>query len=224
MKLHFHPASTTSRTVTLFCAEAGIAYEPVIVDIMTGAHMKAPFNELNPTMQVPVLEDEGFVLTESSAILKYLADKVGSPAYPKDLKKRAHVNEVMDWINTNHYREWGYHLIYPQVFPGHHRKDDAVQAATVAWGKEKTEHWLKLLDTKVLGSKKYLCGDDITIADYFGAEILGVGDLIGVSFKSYPNVDRWMGTMRALPTWKKVNEVFDGFAGSLKGKPFVTIS
>jgi glutathione S-transferase len=224
MKLHFHPGSTTSRTVTLFLAEANIPYEPVIVDLMTGAHHKEPFASFNPNKQVPVLEDDGLVLTESSAILKYIADKHDSPAYPKDLKKRATVNSVMDWFNTNYYREWGYHLIYPQVFPHHVRQPEAAQKATLEWGKEKSEAWLSILDKHVIGNHKYLCGDEITIADYFGAELLGAGDLIGVSFKRYPNVDRWMTTMRALPTWKKVNEAADGFAASLKGKPFVTIT
>ena len=92
---------------------------------------------------VPVLEDGDFVLTESSAILKYLADKVDSPAYPKDLKKRARVNERMDWVNTNFYREFGYHLVYPQVFPNHNRTPEAAQTATLKWGKEKAEHWLE---------------------------------------------------------------------------------
>ncbi len=224
MKLHFHPASTASRPVVLFCHEANIAYEPVIVDILTGAHLKEPFAKLNPSKQVPVLEDGDFVLTESSAILKYLADKASSPAYPKDLKARAHVNEVMDWFNTNHYREWGYHLIYPQVFPHHLRKPEAAQQATIEWGKEKSEQWLQLLNDNVLGSKKYLCSEQISIADYFGAEILSAGDLIHVSYKRYPNVDRWMSSMRALPGWKKTNEAIDGFSASLKDKKFVTIS
>jgi glutathione S-transferase len=224
MKIHFHPVSTSSRTVMLFCAEAKIAFEPVIVDLMTGAHMKEPYISLNPNMQVPTLEDGDFVLTESSAILKYLADKVDSPAYPKDLKKRARINERMDWFNTNHYREWGYHLIYPQLFPHHLRQPEAAQKSTIEWGKEHSEKWLKRLDTNVIGSHKFVCGDEITIADYFGAEILAAGDLIGVSYKRFPNVDRWMATMRALPSWKKVNEATDGFAASLKGKQFVTIS
>jgi glutathione S-transferase len=223
MKLYCHPASTTSRCVMLFLAEANIAYEPVIVDILTGAHHKEPFITLNPSRQVPVLEDGDFVLTESSTILKYVAEKVGSPAYPKELKARARVNEVMDWVNTNHYREWGYHLIYPQVFPHHLREPDAAQKTTLQWGKEKSEAWLSILDSHVLGKKKYLCGEQITIADYFTSEILGAGDLIGVSFKAFPNVNRWMATMHALSSWKKVNEVADGFAASLKGKPFVTI-
>jgi glutathione S-transferase len=223
MKLYFHPASTASRPVVLFCAEAGISYEPVVVDILTGAHHREPFLSLNPSKMVPVLEDGDLVLTESSAILKYLADKAGSPAYPKDLKARARVNERMDWFNTQHYREWGYHLIYPQVFPHHLRKPEEAQRATVEWGREKSEQWLQVLNDNVLGSNKYLCGDQITIADYFGAEILSAGDLIGVSFKRYPNVDRWLRTMHALPSWKATNEVADGFAASLREKKFVTI-
>jgi len=223
MKLHFHPVSTASRPVVLFCAEAKIAYEPVVVDLMTGGHKSEAFTKLNPSQMVPVLEDGDFVLTESSAILKYLADKVDSPAYPKDLKKRAHVNERMDWVNANFYREFAYHLVYPQVFPHHNRTPDAAQTATLNWGKEKAEHWLDILDKNMIGSHKYLCGDDITIADYFAAEIFSCGDLIGVNFAKWPNVDRWMKSMRALPSWSTVNEAANGFASSLKGKQFVTL-
>src|SRR5262245_49630017 len=104
MKLYFFPVSTASRPVVLFCAENKIPYEPVIVDLMTGEHMKEPYTKINPSSMVPALEDEGFVLTESSAMLKYLADKYNSAAYPKDLRERARVNERMDWFNTQLYR------------------------------------------------------------------------------------------------------------------------
>jgi glutathione S-transferase len=224
MKIHFHPVSTTSRPVVLFCEESKISYEPVIVDLMTGEHVKEPFLKLNPSGQVPVLEDGDFVLTESSAILKYLADKNGSVAYPKDLKARARVNERMDWFNTNYYREWGYHLIYPQVYPHHVRNPEPVQNGTIQWGRDKSEQWLKVLDSHVLGQSKYLCGAEMTIADYFGAELLWAGNLIGVSFKRFPNVERWISSMRALPNWAKVNEAADGFAASMKDKKFVTIA
>jgi glutathione S-transferase len=223
MKLHFHPVSTTSRPVVLFCAEEKIAYEPVIIDMMTGAHLKEPFLKLNPNHMVPVLEDGDFVLTESSAILKYLADKVNSAAYPKDLQKRARVNERMDWFNANFSREWAYHLVYPQIFPNHARSPEAAQTATVSWGKAKSEAFLEILDKHLLGSHKYLCGDEITIADYFGAGIIELGTVIGTTFQKYPNVDRWTKTMRALPNWAKVNEAANGFAASLKGKSFVTV-
>lgn len=224
MKLHFHPVSTASRPVLLFLAEAKISYEPVIVDVMTGEHTKEPYLSLNPSALVPTLQEGNFVLTEASAILKYVADKHDSPAYPKDLQARARVNERMDWLNTQLYREWGYHLIYPQIFPHHVRTPEAAQTGTVQWGKDKSEHWLGVLDNRILGKNKYLCGAEITIADYFGAEILAAGDLIGASYERFPNVDRWMTTMRALPSWKTVNEATDGFASSLRGKSFVTIS
>lgn len=223
MKLHFHPVSTASRPVVLFCAEQNIPYEPVVIDLMTGAHMQDAFLKLNPSHMVPVLEDGDFVLTESSAILKYLAEKHDSPTYPKDLKKRARINERMDWVNANFYREWAYHLVYPQVFPMHTRTPDAAQTSTLNWGKEKAEHWLDILDKNIIGSHKFMCGDEITIADYFAAEIFSCGALIGASFAKWPNVDRWMKTMKALPSWSKVNEAVDGFAASMKGKSFVTI-
>ena len=222
MKLHFHPVSTASRPVVMFLADANIAYEPVVVDILSGAHLKEPFIKLNPSGLVPVLEDDGFVLSEASAILKYLAEKNNSPAYPKDIKKRARVNEVMDWFNTQLYREWAYHLVYPQLFPHHVRQPEAAQTATLEWGKKQTARWLDVLDKHILGSKKYVCGDDISIADYFGAQILAVDSLIGAKWDRYPNVDRWMRTMRELPNWKKVNEATEGFAASLKDKKFVT--
>lgn len=118
MKLYMHPVSMTSRPVRLFIADNKLDVDEQLVDLMTGEHHKEPFASLNPSRMVPVFEDGDFRLTESSAILKYLADKIDSPAYPKDLKQRAKVNEMMDWLNTN-YRDWGYGLAYPQVFPHH---------------------------------------------------------------------------------------------------------
>jgi glutathione S-transferase len=88
MKLYMHPVSMTSRPVRLFIAENHIDVDEQMVDLMTGEHHQAPFVSLNPNRMVPVLEDGDLRLTESSAILKYLADKIDSPTYPKDLKQR----------------------------------------------------------------------------------------------------------------------------------------
>ena len=105
--------------------DQGIDLDYQVVDLFTGEHHKPEFAKINPNCLVPVLEDGDFRLTESSAILKYLADKAGSPAYPKDLKARARVNEMMDWFNANIYKDFGYGVIYPQTFPHHKRPSDA---------------------------------------------------------------------------------------------------
>src|SRR6478736_1082679 len=84
MKLYYHPVSTVSRPVVLFAADSGIPLDYQVVDLMKGEHMQDAYGAVNPSRLVPVLKDGDFRLTESSAILKYLADKVDSPAYPKD--------------------------------------------------------------------------------------------------------------------------------------------
>src|SRR5580704_4740488 len=91
MKLYMHPVSMTSRPIRLFIAENKIPVDEEVIDVMTGAQYQQPYVGINPNSLVPMIDDDGFRLTESSAILKYLADKIGSPAYPKDLKKRAKV-------------------------------------------------------------------------------------------------------------------------------------
>lgn len=224
MKLYYHPASTTSRIVQQFAVDQGIELEYQVVDLFTGEHRQPEFVGINPSGLVPVLEDGDFRLTESSAIVKYLADKAASPAYPKDLKARARVNEMMDWFNANLYKDLGYGLIYPQTFPHHLRPSAEVQAGTLDWGRKKAESWLKILDESLIGpDKAYLCGDQITLADYLGAEMITAGELVHCSYAAYPNIRRWLGNMKALPSWRKVHETIDGFAASLKDKSFVTI-
>jgi glutathione S-transferase len=223
MKVYYHPASTTSRPIMLFAAERGLAVDFQVVDLFTGEHVKPAYEEINPNRLVPTLEDGDFRLTESSAILKYMADKFDAPEYPKDLRQRAKVNEMMDWVNTQLCRDFAYGLIYPQIFPSHKRATDAEQAAALAWAKERAQGWMKILDQRLLGSRNaYLCGDRISIADYYAAAFVALGDTVGGDLSAYPNVKRWLGNMKALKNWGKVNEVINGYAGSLKG-PFETV-
>src|SRR5262249_19734115 len=149
--LYMHPVSTASRPVRLFVAEKKIAIEEKVVDLMTGEHLKDEYATVNPSKMVPALEDGDLKLAESCAILRYLAAKTDAPEYPKDLKKRAKVDEAMDWINSQFYRDFGYGLLYPQIFPQHKRPGDEFQSGHVAWGKDKAKHWFGILDKHYLG-------------------------------------------------------------------------
>jgi glutathione S-transferase len=77
LRLHYHPLSTTSRPVLLFPAQTDTAADLQVVDLLTGENFAPPFSALNPNQCVPVLEDDGFVLTDCSAILKHLAETTG---------------------------------------------------------------------------------------------------------------------------------------------------
>lgn len=224
MKLYYHPASTTSRPLMMFIADNGIAAEMQVVDLFTGEHYGETYTAINPNRLVPVLEDDDFRLTESSAILKYLADKIDSPAYPKGLRERARVNEMMDWINTQLNRDLAYNTVYAQIFPHHKRPTEEGQRVAVAWGQERAKGWLKVLDEKLLGSDKpFLCGREITIADYYGASFVHLAEVIGSDMSQYPNVKRWLDRMKGRSTWQKVYETIEGFARQLPKGQLATV-
>jgi glutathione S-transferase len=223
MKLYFHPISTACRPVMLFAADENIALDTQVIDLFKGEHKQPAYLAVNPSSQIPTLEDGDFRLTESSAILKYLAEKIGSRAYPADAKRRARVNEMMDWFNTGLYRDLGYGLIYSQTLPDYIYSDTAVQSGTLARAQKKANHWLGILDKSLIGaSKKFVCGDDITLSDYFGVCIVTVGEVAHLRYDAYPNVTRWINTMKARPNWAKVNEGFyQYFVGGYKDGKFL---
>ncbi len=223
MKLYYHPGSTTSRVVTQYAAYDGVEMDMQVVDLFTGEQYKPTYASLNPSCMVPMLDDDGFRLTECSTIVRYLAEKRGSPAYPKGLRERARVHEMLDWFNTNLYRDLAYNLVYPQIFSFMKKRSDEAQQATLAAGKDKSQFWLKVLDQHLIGpGKPYVCGDAITVADFLGAEMIGAAEAIGTDFSDRPNIARWMSNMKAIPSWRQVHEAADGFAASLKGQAFVT--
>lgn len=99
----------------MLCRAAGIDFEPVLVNLRAGENkevclrfaffeaicciellLQTAFKAINPAGLVPAIEDDGFFLAESAAILAYLCDSRGLDAwYPKDLKTRARVNSWM---------------------------------------------------------------------------------------------------------------------------------
>ena len=221
MKLYFHPVSTTSRPIMMLAADDGIALDYEVVDLFSGAQLAPEYTSINPSQQVPVLQDDDFRLTEGSAILKYLADSAASPAYPEDRKQRAHINECMDWFNTGLYRDLGYGLVYPQTLPNYKREDSVVQSGVLEWGRSKTRRWLDILDKHILGANKFICGEKLSLVDYLGVSYLTLGEVVKLDYTPWSNVSRWIDTMKARPRWDEVNAGFyQYFVGAFKDQDF----
>ena len=221
MKLYYHPASTTCRPIMLLAAADKLALDYQLVDLFTGENYQQAFTAINPNQAVPYLEDGDFRLGESSAILKYLADKHDSPAYPKDLQRRARVNERMDWFNTGLYRDLGYGFIYPQVIESHRYSQPEVQSAALAHAGRNAKKWLKILDENIIGPQhSFVCGDQPTLADYLGACMITLGEVIHLDYSAYPNVERWLGNMKLLPYWSGVHQGFLQFVAMCEGAQF----
>ncbi len=215
MKLYHHPASTTSRPILLLAAEAGLALDLQVVDLFAGEHLQPAYAAINPNRLVPVLEDGKFRLTEHAAIMKYLAEKAGSPLYPRALQARARVDERMDWVNTQLCRDLAYGVVYPQIFPPHRRRSDEAQQATLQWGLERARGWIEVLDRHMLAGQPFLCGDAMTLPDLQAACFVALGETIGCDYAAQPNLRRWLTRMKALPSWTKVHSVIDGYAATL---------
>lgn len=225
MKLYANPAATTSRAVLAFCEHESLDVDIVIVDLMNGEHHAPEFVALNPNRLIPVLDDDGFVLTEASAILRYLAEKTESDLYPSSLRDRARVNELIAWFEANFYKDFGFQFVYPQLFPHHSRGTDEANRATIEFGRVQARARLAVLDGHYLaGGRTHLCCDRLTIADFFGASILSLGDLVHCSLDDFPNVLAWYENISRLDAWHRVNGTFRGFAQSLGGESFVGLS
>jgi glutathione S-transferase len=209
MKLYYDPMSTTSRPVLLFLLDEAIPVELEVIELFAGQHHAPPYVRMNPNQLVPFLVDGDFGLGESSAILKYLAEKTGSKAYPSDLKARAKVNEAMDWFNTQFRRDFNMCLVYPQVLPPGH-----VPEVDPRWGPQASRRWLTVLDRHMIGDRAYVCGNEITLADYLGIAFVTLAELIGFDYAPWPNVVRWIARMKARPGWAAANAGFNGWIAS----------
>jgi len=169
---------------------------------------------------VPFLVDGDFQLAESSTIMKYLADKVHASIYPANLYARARVNERMDWFNTGLYRDLGYGLIYPQVIESYRKGDEQSHRQHLAWSRAKAKHWLEILDRHILGGKsRFVCGDQLTLADFMGACYVSLGDVVRLDYSAYPNIIRWLAEMKSLPYWNSTQDAYyTHFVGAFKDK------
>lgn len=102
LTLHGVRLSQHTRRVVALLEQAGLAYTLKSVDLDRGAHRQAPFIQLNPNGQVPVLEHEGLVLWESHAILRYLCNRFAlTDWYPVAVPARALVDQ---WLDFSHCR------------------------------------------------------------------------------------------------------------------------
>ena len=217
IRLYHDPISTSSRPVLLFLAEHALGVEKIVVSLMEGDQKRAEFAAINPNQAVPALVHDDLVIGEGSAILKYLADLAGSPTYPLDLKARARINAMMDWFNTGFSRDLNAGYCYLQMF-AHHRFDQpSVQSAVMKRGLENGRRWLAILNDHYLAHELgFLLGREISLADYFGAACLSVGEAVDFDLSPWPRIAAWMERMRARPSWREVHPAFEGLVEAIR--------
>ncbi len=200
MKLYSSPFSSNARKVRLAAALLDMPLELVDVNLGQGAQRKPEFLAINPMGRVPVLDDDGFVLAESAAIMAYLADKKpGNTLYPAELKQRADVNRWLFW-GASHWGPAFGALTFENWLKGLLKlgAPDPVQVKR----QDETLRGLAAVFDKHLSSRDWVSGSSITIADLAIAAPLGIADRAKFPVRSFPAVQGWFERVQTLDAWR----------------------
>jgi glutathione S-transferase len=184
----------------VWCAdELGLAYERLDAGGKFGLNDTPGFLAMNPNGLVPVIDDDGFVLSESNAIVRYLAARHGEGRlWPKEARARADADRWMEWQSTAYTPAmWGafWQLIRT---PEGQRDADLVEASRC-----KTEKLSGILDAH-FARRRYLCGDGFTTADIVVGCAAHRWLNLPLARRPCPNLERWYADLRARPASHQV--------------------
>ena len=174
----------------------------VVVDLLKGEHKGPEYQRLNPNGKVPLLDDDGFMLWESHAIMQYLAD--GSPGqdlYPADVEARADVNRWLFWS--------AYHFTPAVGFISRERVSKkmvggsgAPDPVEIARGEALLAAAAQLLDDHLARNRR-IAQDKLTLADLAIASPLMHTVAAELPVAGYENLQAWFARVQALEAWKK---------------------
>jgi glutathione S-transferase len=183
MKIHGDIHSGNCLKVKYTADRLGLAYQWVAVDVVNGGAKTAAFLALNPQGQVPCVEfDDGRVLAQSNAIIRYLAR--GSHLLPDDAWTQAKIDEWLFWEQYSHepyVAVCRYHMLYL----GKSKESRDPQKV------ERGEKALDFMDAQLKG-RTHLVGDTLTIADISLLAYTHVAHEGGFDLATRPNIQAWI--------------------------------
>ncbi len=200
------------RKVTIFLAEAGLAYNLVPVDTGTGQQFEADYREINPNGKIPTLVDHSFAdgeplpVFESGAILLHLAERTGR-FLPSDPQRRS---EAVQWLM------WQVGGFGPMLGQAHHFRFYAPES--IGYCVERYSREARRL-YGVLGAR--LAGRDHVVDEFSVADMaiwpwIVPRKLQGITLDGYPHVARWNELMKARPGVRAGFDVLRDKASSAK--------
>ncbi|HEX3758868.1 MAG TPA: glutathione S-transferase family protein [Kofleriaceae bacterium] len=201
MKLYMNALSPNVRRVRLTAAVLGLPLEEKVLDLARGEQRRPEYLALNPNGAIPTLVDGDFVLTESRAIMQYLASrKPEAGLLPRDEAARADVTRWQFWDAAHFSPQLGTitfeKIIKPMVGMGEpdaRRIDEALA---------NFRRFAAVLDQRLDG-KPYVVGTALTIADLTLASSLMYAKQVDLPLAEFPNVAAWFARITELDGWKR---------------------
>jgi glutathione S-transferase len=192
--------SPNVRKVRLLAAELGLELEPVTMDITKGEYRLPEYLAKNPNGKVPTLEDDGFVLWESAAILRYLAGKRPEKSLlAAGPRSEALLDQWLFWW-TSHPEPALWQLASEKLIkPRFGRTGN--DASIVANAHADLARFLPVLDRKLDG--EFVLGR-LSILDFAFAPWLEAAPGLAVELGAHSNIASWLARLRARPYWNEV--------------------
>jgi glutathione S-transferase len=201
MKLYYNPMSPNVRRVRLTAAVLGIELEEKKLDFTKGEHKNPEYLALNPNGAVPTLVDGDFVLTESRAIMQYLASKKPEAGLlPRDEAARADVTRWQFWDAAHFAPQLGT-LAFEKVIKAMMGLGEP-DAGKIQDALGNFRRYAAVLNKRLEG-KHFIVGSALTIADLTVASSLMYSKQAEVPLGEFPNVQAWFSRVSELPGWKK---------------------
>ncbi|CAH2085413.1 unnamed protein product [Euphydryas editha] len=182
IKLYYLPPSPPCRAVMMTARAVGIEFDLVLTNIMEGQHKMPEFSKMNPQHTIPTMDDNGFILWESRAILGYLVNTYGrdDSLYPKNPRLRALVDQRLNFDLGTLYKRY-MDLYMPILFKSEAYSDEAAEKLNEALG------WLN----SMLEGHAFVAGDNLTIADISIVVTLTNLEALGFDYSAHDNVVKW---------------------------------
>ncbi len=179
-----------------------IECEVQAIDLSKGDQRKPEYAAQNPNRKIPMLEDDGFVLWESNAILFYLANKrPQSGLWPREAKSQADVLRWLTWQSAH----WDAESIGMVAFEAASKSVlglGPADPAFIARGEQNFARFAAVLDES-LRERSWLAGDALTIADFSVAGLVPSAGRFGLPALNFPEIARWYAAIAALPAWRR---------------------
>ncbi len=206
-RLHCFAQSGNSYKAALMLELAGADWEPVFVDFFNGENRSPEFRALNLMGEVPVLEHGGQVLTQSGAILDYLAETLGRFGPSGETERR----EILRWVLWDNHKFTSYNATWrflANFVPEDKRKPDVI-----AFLEGRGRAALGLLNDHLTG-RDWIVGGRMTVADISCAGYMFYEDEFPIDWAAeYPDLTAWKDRIRAMPGWKHPYDLMPGKDG-----------
>lgn len=210
LRLYLDLLSQPCRALQIFCNINGIAHEVCVVKLMARQHRRKEFKAISPLGLLPAMDDDGFKLHESHAILKYLVATrpCQQTWYPSCVFARSRVDALLDWHHGNT-RKGGAGTIFHEVLclrlgvPPSPALASHYRAILQAAMRTMEEVWLADVDADNADSPQFLGGfSSPTLADLSIACELMQLELLPPPVRSalfcpHPKVCRWLESVRS---------------------------